>query len=1213
MFSDTLALDRAAVNLPKFITDLQNRLRSPDTWQSDPLRIVPAPKSQRWAVRVDSGAWEPRDKRPTAARLRPLAHVTLADQVVATALMLCLADRVETRQDDPRRSVADAQSRKSVLSYGNRLFCDSIGGELRHRWGSTKLYRAYYQDYQTFIARPQLVADALQGDDARVFVVHADIRQFYDRVRPESLTAALDRIQHDGDDPGFFALLRSVFDWRWHQDDAREVDAYAESAQLADFARVALPQGLVAAGFFANVVLLSFDEHLRRTIGRNIAPGITLADVCRYVDDLRLTVTVAPAADNTLAHVREATATWLQRLLSQEAPGLLLSAEKMRVAAFGGDERPVVRQSAKMTRIQGAVSGGFDAFGGDDILDAIQGLVRTQETLTTAEDPGWHLTPVPDVHNETVARFAAARFRVTFRSLRPLLPERHHRRRDAEKQPWDVLPQTQRIRATRTRRELDEDARNFALGLIQRWICDPSNVRLLRIGLDLWPDVELLNEVLKLLRPFTEKGARRGGPRRVVWYCLSEIFRAGATETGFVADGETLPAAVDVKTYRAALRDEAARVLQSTATILPWYLRQQALLFLAAFDPVADPAKHTGAKAETRHYWELHRFLRGEDVSTLDSGTFATLVVLARRGFVDRQRASALTLPSLNASRLEQIATRDPALTLELLEANPRLLEKLPLRAREDLSRDVESAGTGFEVLAAIVLAEHPAGPLRNELGLLRFAIAFLRQWQAVVDPLAVITPGQVQLKRANDAGISQIEEVRILQGRAEPSGSLYGVPEWCDDENRWRFQVGFLLRFILSGQHDFTLPVRPAHWKEPEPAYRPVVSHWYQRLYGLFNGRTAFGDEWLPVSDWIEDLLLTLLRWPGCSRAVQGFEWVDRGVDAAIDEIGRRIDELEGRRGRATGTLLLRVTARRRVATRASRALYGCVVQTAIPRPTDFGRDLTVSGPRIRRMHRDHLAAALAAVRGMLDLRSTHERGGRRLDWLILPELAVHPDDVRTHLIPFARAHNTIVLAGLTYEKIAAGHPLFNSALWIIPEWSRAHGLQMRTLRQGKRHLAPDEQLFNSGRVRLQGFRPCQWLVGYPWSNEEHALPVWITASVCYDATDLGLVADLRGQSDVFAIPALNRDVRTFDQMALALHYHMFQLVVVANNGQYGGSNAYWPRGDLRARQLFHTHGQSQASIAFFSIDDVGDFLTRDQAGLRVKQWKHPPAGLER
>ena len=134
-----------------------------------------------------------------------------------------------------------------------------------------------------------------------------------------------------------------------------------------------------------------------------------------------------------------------------------------------------------------------------------------------------------------------------------------------------------------------------------------------------------------------------------------------------------------------------------------------------------------------------------------------------------------------------------------------------------------------------------------------------------------------------------------------------------------------------------------------------------------------------------------------------------------------------------------------------------------------------------------------------MLDLRDTHEELGGRLDWLILPELAVHPSDVQTHLVPFARAYKTLILTGLTYQEMFPGEPMVNSALWVMPEWTRNHGLQIRIRRQGKQHLAPDEQNLN-----VQGFRPCQWLVGYPWS--ENRRPLWLSASICYDATDLGL-----------------------------------------------------------------------------------------------------------
>ena len=1207
-FSDTLALDRAAVNLPAFLGELGERLQSSESWQNDPLRIVPAPKSQRWRVR--EGVWEPVEKGATSARLRPLAHVSLADQVVATALMLCLADRVETLQGDPdprRQPVRDQASRRQVVSYGNRLFCDATGGGLRHRWGSAKLYRAYYQDYRTFLSRPEVAAESIsEAAGKRVYVVHADIRQFYDRVRPDLLSAAFNRIRRSGDDPGFFSLVASVLSWGWHPRDGRDVRIYAEQAELENFTRVALPQGLVASGFFANVVLLSFDEVLRAAIGTEIAPGILFADSCRYVDDLRILVAVAPNSDGSSNDIEKTVSRWLSQVLEENATGLALSHEKTQVAALGGDERPVVRQSAKMNRIQSAVSGGFDALGGEEILDAIQGLMRAQEALSIGDDSGWRLSPVPDVRDDTVARFGAARYRNTFRSIRPLLQD--DKTPDESEVGKGDTPRGGRLRVARTRRELDEDTRAFALGLIQRWIDDPSNVRLLRIGLDLWPDVKLLREVLSLLRPFTERGGRRKAPRRVAWYCLAEVLRAGATETGLVADTESLPSGIDLESYREELRGEAARLVALPGPTIPWYLRQQALLFLAAYDPAGAPVARTGTGPETRHYRELIRFLRGEG-DRLRSSDFATLAVVARRAFVDRERAVELTRPGLNPSRKRQLAQRDPCFLLELIhtETHDLLFDDLPARVREDLCRTADSSDGDSVTLAQAVLRTHPTGSLRNELSLLRFATAFLEQWREQDPPPEVITPVQVQLSLTEEFEIAEVKCLRILGSRVDPSGSMYEPPSWCEAGERWRVQLGFLLRFILSGQPDFTRPVRRASWKETESTYRQAESHWYQRLYGLYSGQPAFGDDWVPITDWAEGFLLALLRWPGC-RAPDGFGWVEQGIEEARTQICERIAYLEQRRGNATCALILPLLAKRPTATNAKRSLRACVVQTVIPTVDDFHHaDLALNGPAIRRKHRNHLSAALAAVERMLALRETHKGSEGRLDWLILPELAVHPKDVRTHLVPFARAHRAMILTGLTYEEILAGQPLVNSALWVIPEWSDAYGLQIKTRRQGKAHLAPKEQAFN-----LQGFRPCQWLIGYPWSSADGTRPVWLTAAVCYDATDLGLAADLKNVSDVLAIPALNKDVKTFDQMALALHYHMFQLVVVANNGQYGGSNAYWPRSEDHVRQVFHTHGQPQASIAFLEIDDIGAFLERhDVSGANADDWKHPPAGL--
>lgn len=1219
-FSDTLELDRAAINLPSFLAGIAETLNSPLDWVSSALRMVPAPKTQRWRI-SESGEWGPEAKGTNSARLRPLAHVELRDQVVATALMMCLADRVETLQGDPRETVSRQGIPRQVISYGNRLFCDREGTELRHRWGSARLYRAYYQDYRTFLSRPEVAAGSanLTGSQ-RTFIVHSDLRQFYDRVRPSRLATALRTLQRAEDDPDFFGFAAKVLDWTWDRRDIGEVAIYTKQAELQDFTRVALPQGLVASGFFANVALLAFDDLIRVGIGEEIAPGIRIEDACRYVDDFRIVVTVAGSEfrnDDGLRLAERHVSEWLQTLLDTAAPNTLVSSEKTKAAEFGGAQRPLVRQSAKMIRIQEAVSGGFDAIGGEEVLEAVQGLMRSQESLSmrTGND-GWSLSPLPDVRDETVARFAAARFRTTYRSIRPLLEDE-----DAiEAKPAEQadIDDSGRGRRTRTQRDLDEDARAFSLGLIERWVFDPSNVRLLRIGLDLWPDAEVLEDVLSLLRPFTEKGGRRTTTQRVAWYCLAEVLRAGATETGLVEDDECLPNTVNLEKYRDTLSNEAVRLVELPAAQIPWYLRQQALLFLAAVEPSAAPVIRTGPNAEFRHYLELIRYLRGEgaDVTSVE---FASLALLARRSFLDERRSAELTMLGLTATRFREIARRDPSFAVALIRRNGDRLpvDELTTRVREDLCVDTSSEGDGWRTLADIVLNDKAQEPrFRNELAILRFAAAFMGQLTVKGPEVATITPRQVRVLLGHIQTTNETFELEVRPSRTSAIDSMYSPPSWCDESNRWRFHLGFLLRFILTRSPDFTRTVRPAHWKESVSLYRPAESHWYHRLYGFFNGQQAFGDDWLPITDWMERFLSALLHWPGC-RPIEDFGWVAEGLDIARGYVLSRIAELERTFGGATGTLLLPMMVRRPSSIRSTRPLRACVVQTAIPAEGDFTlADLTLSERAVRRRHR----AALAAVERMLDLRETHKGSDGRLDWLILPELAVHPRDVATHLIPFARAHKTLILAGLTYEELFSGQPLVNSALWVIPEWSNENGLQMRTRRQGKRHLAPGETRFNESAETLQGFRPSQWLIGFPWSSNVSNRPLWLTASVCYDATDLRMAADLRHRSDVFAIPALNRDVKTFDQMAMALHYHMFQLVIVANNGQYGGSNAYWPSQDALQRQIFHLHGQPQASIAFLEIDDIADFLARHDpansstpkpGGLSQSSWKYPPAGM--
>ena len=1214
---DSLVLDYASVNLPKFIRDIRKRLRSGDTWENKPLRLVMAPKNQEWRVTGDS--WEPENPDHIAEKMRPLAYVNLEDQVIATAVMLCLADRVESRQGDSRLDMDHPENRERTVSYGNRLFCDSMSdGSLRHRWGSAKLYREYYQDYRNFLSRPETVAEFVKQPNRQLVLVKADLQQFYDRVRPGDIVAALDRIRSSENEESFFQMAESVLAWRWHPNDRTKVTTYAHNSKIKNFNHVALPQGLVASGFFANVVLLAFDRELRANFGCNLNRGIRLVDACRYVDDLQILVEVSKNFESSKI-INRVVSQWLNSILNTCTSDLKLSPEKTEVIFLESEKRPLLRQRVKMNRIQVAGSGGHDLVEGIEILDGLRGLLLTQVMLTSDDPESWLFSPIPDVRDETVARFSATRFLNTYRSLRPLLEEIPPKKLDVEDSP-DSIP---------TQIELDQDAKVVALMLIERWLKNPSNVRVLLVGLDLWPDVSVLGDILEKLRLYVDAETQTFNEpmSQIAWYCLAEILRAGATQTGFVEESESFPGSIDLAAYRRLLGEEAVRLVALPEHRIPWYLRQQALLFLITFDPTIVPEPPVKIGSEIALYWRMVLFMRGEGIH-FSNAEFATFAVMARRSFLNQTSAAARLLPWIKPSHWDYIVRRDPSFCFEVLKCKDDVVrpQDVSPRVKYDLCLFPTLKGT----LADVVLNTTTATkhPLRDELSLLNFTRAFLELLESTRDIPEVITPTQISVEITENLGFFKVTEIEVRgDRRLSGTNSLYAAPLWCRQSKRWRFQLGFLLRFILTGQRDFSRPVRDVSWREDRSCYRPVESHWYQRIHGMYSAQSSFGDDWLPVTEWVEEFLLALLSWPGC-QIPTGFEWVTRGIPEIKKQIEGRIADLEKRRGKTSNLLILPMQTKRRASEDNERSsLRICVAQTAIPSASTFSEsDLTLDNPAVRREHRNHLSATLSAVKRMLKLRETHKNLRGKLDLLVLPELAVHPKDVQMYLTRFATAYKTMILAGLTYEQIFPNQPSVNSALWIIPEWSDASELRIRMRRQGKANLAPNEQDFNGEHIkRVMGFRPCQWLIGYPMSDSWDSERLWFTAAVCYDATDLALVTDLRHQSDVLAIPALNKDVKTFDQMALALHYHMFQLVILANNGQYGGSNAYWPKGDVYERQIFHFHGQSQANVFFFEIDDVKEFKNRFEVSVKEgkqrnllkpdrypAQWKYPPAGLK-
>ncbi len=1227
-YVDTLELDYQSLRLPSLMGEIEERLQRPELWEAAPLEMVPAPKSQTWQLR--GGVWKPSAGQPD--QIRPLAHVALADQVVATAMLLCLADRVEQRLGDPLLSIEESPSRRQVLAYGHRLLCDQMEGGLHHRWGSSKLYRLFSQDYQTFLHRPEVVVEQMKAEAGgyEVTLVQSDLSRFYDRVRPALLLEQVGPFAGT-EDAGFSALLQRVFCWRWR--DEQRAAAYSRGNGMEGGDSVALPQGLVAAGFFANVALHGVEQAIRASLDRPLdAQGrFMLKDACYYVDDLRLVLLTEPGAPET--EIEDEVAGWLQGILNENAAGLRVERSKTWATVIGRQERFVVPQARAAKRIQQEVSGGFDMLHGSELIGAIEGFFLTQRRYSAqagdADASGGLTVGIPDMQDGTAARFAAGRYRRTFRSLRPLLLEEEtaHGLSSAREAAFGP-PEASGSRLVLSRRQLDERAEIFSAMLIEEWVSRPGHVRLLRVALDLYPDLRRLERVLKLLEAGWRDEGLRGAEREVRLYCLAEVFRAGATETGVVADQECLPAGVDVRAYHERLVREASEVLlggiasPTAKRRFPWYLLQQAFFYLVTENRVP---KQILWSAQPRHrevarYQRFSRFLAGHASASLQER--AIYLVLACTAFGHTEMLQEIARGRVSPAFLRRVWQISPETARGLWEAMKADAAAEQRKMAQALGLEtagfVTGAGTGRKgtSLAELVVGEY--NPFWQEENLLRLALGLLEYlpggWPEV------LTPWQVECEIVGSSGaiFGRVREGSVGIHRSLPRArDLFTVPAWCaGGEESQRLQLGMILRFALRGSVDFysNLPERRAQVLK---RYHPPVSHWEAQRTSSYQGRNAFGPGWTPISSWVEDLLFDLLRGPG-SGAWPGV----RSLGEWKDLLQRRIEHLTQLHGPAAHLDFLEQAAPwpYRPAEDWRRPLRIAIVQSMLPGMEDYERHWNdpelLADPVFRRAQRRHLASGMEAVRQMLRLRATHGSltrcDGRMLDLLVFPELAVHPLDIDAVILPFLRTHRCMALFGQVYHRAGSwpAAPLINSCLWMIPEWSARAGFQILRVEQGKENLARTEVAFSP---RPAAFRPAQWIIEYQWSSDRRQRPLRLSASVCFDATDLALAADLKSRSDIYIVCALNRDAGTFDRMSEGLHYPMYQGVMVVNNGEFGGSCFYLPFGDLHHRQVFHLHGQPQAGIAFAEIaPEKLIHRPTPSAGDPVGDWKAPPAGWE-
>ena len=222
-------------------------------------------------------------------------------------------------------------------------------------------------------------------------------------------------------------------------------------------------------------------------------------------------------------------------------------------------------------------------------------------------------------------------------------------------------------------------------------------------------------------------------------------------------------------------------------------------------------------------------------------------------------------------------------------------------------------------------------------------------------------------------------------------------------------------------------------------------------------------------------------------------------------------------------------------------------------------------------------------------------------IDLIIWPELAVNDDDIDI-LKSLADKTGAIIYTGITFKHQKGIKGPNNLSKWIVPS-KHSTGLQYIIRLQGKQYLTDDEI------KRAQPWRPYQLLIELVHPAFPNDRGFILTGSICYDATDIKMSADLKDKSNAYLIPSLNKDVSTFDSMVDALYYHMYQHVVLVNTGEFGGSVAKAPYKERYDKLITHVHGVNQVSISTFEINmfdfrDIGDSLKSQ------KERKTRPAG---
>jgi hypothetical protein len=1109
--------------------------------------------------------------------------------------MLCLADAVESAQGDCSHNKGGAEGAlaRRVYSYGNRLVCDwKTPEDAWFRWGNSDTYRKFYTDYQNFLKRPintgRIVAEQ-QADEDSVFVVNLDLSKFYNTINRKTLRERLQGIcisfGHDVC-PKFWPVFKRIIDWRWSDDDV----ALAERHKLGEI-RQGLPQGLVAAGFFANAYLIDFDRAFGKLIGANLDEGkeLVLHDYCRYVDDLRLVVSTDEHSINEVFEIVNEYVTKLLRQYGGEE--LSINKDKTKVTPLS-DLDNIGSMANRIEAIQCELSGPTDRDMLDSATGILEGLLAVEDGLlpskTKPEDQSLlQITAFDhDIRSDTLKRFAANRLESIVRSKRKL-----------------TLGISSGGNASFD--NTDNESELLAKKLILAWMRDPSLGLVLRKALEIYPDADLFEPVLKAIyrrSSFSDEVCDEH-TAAMMDYLLADLFRCAADFNGYfqVVD---YPSSFAPHSVIKLISRYAQKVTGSSNALV--FVKRQALMLLAVTNK---PILEKRNEALIQHHQFLHCLLAGNlpdkyqaqfgalfEVAGQITGNFDTYAV----DFIEYIAG----LGSKQYAALEVFAKRGGPFWLALWKQLKKLGVENKLLDRLKWARPQVSSLPAVRVQRLAKVIASDSNGFEHESGLIKLGLGLIELIKDDTVPVGC-PPASVNVKPEpsftwDKLYLPEVTKITCKLG-AELEDPRFKVPDWVviDPDSMQCEKVywlGTILRAAALGGADFTGNRRK---KGKTVTYKGLRSSWYKRRMGMMHAPEALVGEYSTLSTWTSELLMRCLQWPGFESSHIRHEDIKRvvGLKSLKKCLANRLNYLnelycESSKLPVIPTVVQRPqqeTDRFRVVT----------VQQLLPRDVDFSlADPELNNPAMRSRHRAHLLDVCTLTVKTLEakLKADNEEPKPKADLIVFPEVSVHLDD-QDVIKRLADKTQAIIFAGMVFTDHHGVR--INKARWFIPDF-RDTGRQWIIRDQGKGFMTGPEKAMD-----VSAYRPCQHiieLIGHPEG------PFRMTGAICYDATDIKLAADLRDKTDLFVIAAHNKDINTFDNMAAALQYHMYQHVVIANIGEFGGSTIQAPYKQPYDKLIAHSHGGNQISISTADID-LAAFKRKVRSYKKVKT---KPAGVE-